>query len=215
VSFDSGIPSTQATGAPVAPVVPEPFDPAQPASFPAQPVVPAAAPIPLVRPRSSGRFLNAILAIALVVAIGGVAFAVGRTTAPAAAATGDRGNFGAGNFPGPGASLAPGASAAPGGFLGGGQGGVGGLGGGLTVSGTVQSVTADTITIETEAGQTVELSLDSDTTYHRKTDGAAADVATGSTVEVQLDFAGGLGRPTASADTSGSVGTASSVTVVP
>jgi hypothetical protein len=199
----------------VAPGVPEPFDPAQPASFPAQPVVPAAARIPLVKPKSSGRFLNAILAFALVVAIGGVAFAVGRTTAPAAAATGDRGNFGAGNFPGPGASVAPGASAAPGGFLGGGQGGLGGLGGGLTVSGTVQSVTTDTLTIETETGQTVELSLDSNTIYHRKTDGAAADVATGSTVEVQLDFAGGLGRPTASADTTGPVGTASSVTVVP
>jgi hypothetical protein len=73
----------------------------------------------------------------------------------------------------------------------------------------------DTLTIETEAGQTVELSLDSDTTYHRKTDGAAADVVAGSNVEVQLDFAGGLGQPTASADTSGPVGTASSVTVVP
>jgi hypothetical protein len=174
--------------------------------------VPAAAPIPLVKPRSSGRFLNAILAIALVVAVGGVAFAVGRTTAPAAAATGNRGNFGAGNFLGPGASLAPGASAAPGGLIGGGQ---GGLGGGLTVSGTVQSVTSDTLTIETTSGQTVELGLDTDTTYHRKTDGAAADVAAGSTVEVQLDFAGGLGRPTASADTSSLGGTASSVTVVP
>ena len=209
MSFDSGTPPTQA------PAAPEPFDPAQPASFPSQPVVAAGAPIPMVKPRSSGRFLNAILAIALAVAIGGVAFAVGRTTAPAAAATGNRGNFGAGNFLGPGANLAPGASVAPGGFIGGGQGGPGSLGGGLTVSGTVQSVTGDTLTIETTAGQTVELSLGPDTTYHRKTDGAAADVATGSTVEVQLDFAGGLGRPTASADTSGPVGTASSVTVVP
>jgi hypothetical protein len=210
VTFDSGPSSAQPPAGPVAPVATEPFDPAQPANFPTQPVVPAAAPIPLVKPRSSGRFLNAILAIALVVAIGGVAFAVGRTTAPAAAA--NRGNFGAGNFPGPGASLAPGASAAPGGLIGG---GLGGLGGGLTVSGTVQSVTSDTLTIETTSGQTVELGLDTDTTYHRKTDGAAADVATGSTVEVQLDFAGGLGRPTASADTTGPVGTASSVTVVP
>jgi hypothetical protein len=213
VTFDSGPSSAQPPAGPVAPVATEPFDPAQPANFPTQPVVPAAAPIPLVKPRSSGRFLNAILAIALVVAIGGVAFAVGRTTAPAAAT--NRGNFGAGNLLGPGASLAPGATAAPGGLIGGGQGGLGGLGGGLTVSGTVQSVTSDTLTIETTSGQTVELSLDSDTTYHRKTDGAAADVATGSTVEVQLDFAGGLGRPTASADTSRSVGTASSVTVVP
>jgi len=193
------------------PTAPEPFDPAEPASFPTQPVVSTGPRAPLVKPRSSSRALNAVLAIAVVVAVGGIAFAIGRTTAPVAA-TDPRSAFGSGF---PNASFAPGASAAPGGFIGGGQGGLGGLGGGLTVSGTVQSVTSDTLTIETTAGQTVELSLDSDTTYHRKTDGAAADVATGSTVEVQLDFAGGLGRPTASADTSGSVGTASSVTVVP
>lgn len=210
MSFDSGTPPTQGSEAPVRPAAPGPFDPAQVAGLAP---VPAAAPVPVARPRASGRVLNAILAIALVVAIGGVAFAVGRSTAPTAAATVGRGNFG--NFPGPGASLAPGASGAPGGFLGGGQGGLGGLGSGLTLSGTVQSLTADTITIETPAGQTVQLNLDPDTTYHRKTDGVAADVATGSTVEVQLDFAGGLGRPTASADSSGPVGTASSVTVVP
>ncbi|HEX5148684.1 MAG TPA: hypothetical protein VFW02_06350 [Candidatus Limnocylindrales bacterium] len=214
MSFESGTPPNQS---PATPAAPEPFDPGQPASFPMQPVVPAPAvpvptPIPLVKPRSSGRFLNAILAIAAVVAIGGVAFAVGRTTAPAAATSG-QGTFGAGDFLGPGASFEPGASGAPG-FLGGGQGGLG-LRGGITVTGTVQSVSDDTLTIETEAGQTVELNLNSDTTYHRKTDGAAADVTTGSTVEVQLDFAGGVGRPTASADTSGPVGTASSVTVVP
>jgi len=194
------------------PTTPEPFDPPEPASFAPQPVVATGPQAPLVKPKSSSRALNAVLALAAVVAIGGIAFAIGRTTAPAAAAADPRSAFG-GGFPN--ASFAPGASAPPGGFIGGGQGGLGGLGGGLTMSGTVQSVTADTLTIETEAGQTVELSLDSDTTYHRKTDGVAADVATGSTVEVQLDFAGGLGRPTASADTSGSVGTASSVTVVP
>lgn len=203
MTFDSNRPTT-----------PEPFDPPEPASFAPQPVVSTGPRAPLVKPKSSSRALNAVLAIAAVVAIGGVAFAVGRSTAPVAAASA------LGNFPGtfqggPGASLAPGESAAPGGFQGGAQGGIGGLGGGLTISGTVQSVTGDTLTIATASGQTVELSLDSDTTYHRKADAAAADVTTGSTVEVQLDFTAGIGRPTASADASTALGTASSVTVVP
>lgn len=200
---------------PITPISPEPFDAGQPATFPTQPVVPAPAQVPLVKPKSSSRVLNAVLAIAAVVAIGGVAFAVGRSTAPAAA-TSARGNLPNGIFQGgPGASLAPGESAGPSGFAGGGQGGLGGLGGGLTISGTVQSVAGDTLTIETASGQTVELNLDSDTTYHRKTDAAAAEVTAGSTVEVQLDVAAGIGRPTASADASTPLGTASSVTVVP
>ena len=187
----------------------EPFDPPEPASFAPQPVVSTGPRPPLVKPKSSSRALNAVLAIAVFVAIGGIAFAIGRTTAPAAAAGP------AGAFPGgfPNGSFAPDGSFAP--NASGGQGGLGGLGGGLTVSGTVQSVTSDTLTIETASGQTVELGLDTDTTYHRQVDGAAADVATGATVEVQLDLAGGFGRPTASAEASGPIGTASSVTVVP
>lgn len=190
----------------------EPFDPTAPATFAPQPVAPTGPRAPLVKPKSSSLALNALLALAAVVAIGGIAFAIGRTTAPAAAAD-PRGAF-PGGFPNgsfaPNASFAPGASGFPGG-----QGGIGGLGGGITISGKVQSVSADTLTIETKAGQTIELSLDQDTTYHRKADGAAADVTTGSTVEVQIDFAGGVGRPAASADSSGPLGTASSVTVVP
>ncbi len=129
------------------PVAPEPFDPVETATFATAPVM-AAPAAPLVKPKSSGRLLNAVLAVALLVAVGGVAFAVGRGTAPVAS-TG-RGAFQGAGFPaGPNASLAPGASAVPGGFPGGGQGGLGGLGGGVTVSGTVQSVTGDTLTIET------------------------------------------------------------------
>jgi hypothetical protein len=195
------------------PIAPEPFDPTEPATFPPEPVT-AAPATPLVKPKSSSRVLNAVLAVALLVAVGGVAFAVGRSTAPVAA-TG-RGNFPGGGLLGvPQASLAPGESAAPGGFLGGAQGGFGGLGGGVTVSGTVQSMTGDTLTIETASGQTVEISLDADTTYHRQADASAPDVTAGASVQVQLDFGGGFGRPTASADPSGTAGTASSVTVVP
>lgn len=200
---------------PIAPDPVDPVDPFEPAGFPPQTVV-AAPAAPLVKPKSSGRLLNAVLAVALLVAVGGVAFAVGRSTAPVAAA--GRGNLPGGGFlGGPQASLAPGQSAAPG-FPGGGPGGLGGLGGlggGVTVSGTVQSVTGDTLTIETAAGQTIEVGLDADTTYHRQADATATDVAAGTAVEVQLGFGGGFGQPTASTDPSGTVGTASSVTVVP
>jgi hypothetical protein len=197
---------------PTRPVSPEPFDPARPASFPTQPVVPAPIVKPIAKPRSSTRALNAVLAIATVVAIGGVSFAVGRTTAPVAA-TGGRANFGGGNFAGgPNASFAPGASGAPGTFQG--RGGFG-LGGAVTVSGTVQSVTSDSLTLTTASGQTVTFALTGDTGYHSQTAASAADVAAGAKVEVQLDFATGAGRPTASADPSTPLGTASIVTVVP
>ena len=89
------------------------------------------------------------------------------------------------------------------------------MGGGLTVSGTVQSVTADSLTVTTASGQTVTFSLTGDTGYHSETDATAADVTQGATVDVRVDLAGGAGRPTASADPSTPLGTASSVTVVP
>ena len=99
---------------------------------------------------SGGRLLNIVLVVAAAVAIGGVAFAVGRNTAPVSASTGTgRGN---GTFGGafPGRSFTPGASGAPG-F---GRGGFGGaLGGaGLTIQGTVESVDGDTMTIKTANG---------------------------------------------------------------
>ncbi|MEA2609959.1 MAG: hypothetical protein QOJ75_2202 [Chloroflexota bacterium] len=193
---------------PKQPVDREPFAPVPPetASFPAQPVVPGTPAVQIQRRKSSGGWLNVILVVAAVVAVGGVAFAVGRSTAPVAAAAQRNGNFG--NFPR--ASFAPGQSGAPGG---GGVGGRLGGGGNFNLSGTVQSVTADTLTITTANGQTVEFSLGSATTYDSKTPATASAVTPGSKVEVQLDFAGG--RPTASAAPSGPVGTASSVTVVP
>ena len=196
------------------PASPEPFAPAPPegAAFPTQPVVPSVPTVQIPRRKASAAWLNVVLVLAVVVAVGGVAFAIGRSTAPVAAA-GLRGggNFGGGNFAR--GSFAPGQSGAPGdgngGFLGGGLRG----GGGFNLSGTVQSVTGDTLTITTASGQTVEFSLGSATTYSAKTAATAADVKTGSKVEVQLNFAGG--RPTASAAASGPIGAASSVTVVP
>jgi hypothetical protein len=164
-----------------------------------------------VQPRSrSSRILNLALAAAVVVAIGGVAFAVGRGTAPASAAT----DLGAGGPPfGNGAF--PNASGAPngGGF------GAGGAAG-FSIEGTVTAVDADSVTIETAAGQTIELSIDAGTEYHQQEAADASDVTTGSTVIVQTDgFAGrGQGGPGSSAPPSSATGldaTAIEITVVP
>ncbi len=125
------------------PASPEP-GPQQSASFSPQPVVPSAPVVQSPKRGSSGGWLNVILVVAVVVAVGGVAFAIGRNTAPVAAASG-RGNgaFGNGNFAR--GSFTPGASGGPGGgFFGGLRGD-----GGLSLTGTVQSMTADTLTITT------------------------------------------------------------------
>lgn len=177
--------------------------------------------------RGSGRALNVVLAIAACVAIGGVAFAIGRGTASASTATSGNGRNGVvtngngfGNGQRPFGSFAPGANGNPGFIRGGGFGG-----GGLTVSGTVESVTADSITIKTANGQTVTIGTGADTTYHTQAPASASDVTTGKTVEVQVGLSGGFGggnrgnggngAPQASGAPAGPVGTADSITVVP
>jgi len=187
----------------------EPRQPSQPASIDATPtggwptpgpVTPTKSPAAPKR-KGASTLVNVVLGVALVIAIGGVAFAVGRSTAPATA-SGPNGfpNGGLGNGQFPTGSGAPGLGG-PGGFQGGGR----------TVTGTVDSVSDDTITITTENGQTLELSLGADTTYSTKSPGAASDVTAGETVEVQLDFGAAGGGATAS----GTPGTAESVTIVP
>jgi hypothetical protein len=199
-----------------APVEPEPGPPAGPQ--------PAAGPGSAKRGSSgssgSSRILNIALGAAILVAVAGVAFAIGRGTAPASSTAGS------------GTAIVPGASfdlnGNPGGFPGdGGQGGVrgdrGGFGGGLTITGTVDSVSAESITIKLESGQTVTVGLDGSTTYHQQADAAASDVTAGTTVQVQL--AGGF-RPgqngngngngnTGYTGSSTTLGTAGSVTIVP
>jgi hypothetical protein len=76
------------------------------------------------------------------------------------------------------------------------------------------------VTIETAAGQTIELSIDAGTEYHQQEAADASDVTTGSTVIVQMDgFAGrGPGGPGSSAPPSSATGldaTAIEITVVP
>jgi len=171
-----------------------------------------------IQPRRRGggtMFLNVLLGLALVVAVGGVAFAVGRATAPASSGSGALaadGQNGRGFFVGPGASGAPDRA-----------GRFGGPGGaGFSIEGTVQAIDATSMTITTASGQTVTIALDGNTSYQKASAATAADVTTGSKVSVQLNGrGGGQGRPGASAAPGASgapvagLGTAGSVTVVP
>jgi hypothetical protein len=179
--------------------------------------------------------VNLALAAAVLVAVAGVAFAVGRASAPAPSGRGAAAVLQDGGLV---TELVPGSSFDPngGGFVvGGGPDGTGagsGAGvfraGGLTLEGTVESVTADSITIRTADGATVTVGLDTDTTYHQQAGASAADVTTGETVLLRL--AGGAragftaGNQGGTAGTDGSpapgtgtlsLGTASDVTVVP
>jgi hypothetical protein len=204
--------------------------PAAPPANPVQPTPIAAATEPALEPvrpvlsaprrSSSGRWLNLLLGVAAAVAIGGVAFAVGRGTAPVAAAGLGRNLGNGGNFVG--RSFDPNASFAPG------RGTNGGLlgAGGLTIDGTVQSITGDTLTLSTADGRTIDVSLGADTEYHQQAAGSASDVTTGSKVSVQVDLAGrafggnggngnGNGGQGANGGANGLTGTASDVTVIP
>lgn len=158
-------------------------------SDPVEPVAPVARGAPRVS------WFNLALGVALAVAIGGVAFAVGRSTATVA-------------FPG----NLPGAAPGAGGFQ------RFGAGGSLSLRGTVQAIDADSLTLRTESGATIEVSLDGDTRYHQQTSASADDVRTGREVIVQLDVgvrAGGGVNPAASPGPAGPIGTAADVTVVP
>ena len=151
------------------------------------------APAPLVStmtPRKNRASAGtALLLVGALVAIGGVAFAVGRVTAPAAATTTGLGAAGRG-------------TGGEGGFGPGGFGGAGGFGGGrnggaLSVTGTVVSIDANSIQVKLANGTTQTLTLGSSTTYRDSTSGSAADVVPGATVQVALDLGTGTG-PTAS-----------------
>lgn len=175
---------------------------------------PAGAPdgrTPLVTPKKakSGGLMNALLLVGAVIAVGGIAFAAGRMTAP----TSTRGQFGNGQFPGgPGGSFTPG------------QGGFGGFGGAdraVTVSGTVKSNDGTTLVLTTASGQEMSISL-SGTTYHSQAAATAADVKAGATVAVEVSGLGGFrgdpgasGAPAASRAPGQGTITAKDVTVIP
>ena len=182
-------------------------EPTSPAS-PIEPSVTPVAPVtPIVKPRTKGgsRWLNLLLALAAAVAVGGVAFAVGRSTAPVAAATGgaQRG-FGFA----PGGSFDPNSAGARGLFG----------GGGPTISGTVVSVDNGTLTLKLASGSTMTVSLGPSTTYHASTTAAASDVTVGATVDVRLQGGritqgGGTGATSSGAPSSAAPVTARDVTV--
>ena len=117
-----------------------------------------------------------LLMIGALVAVGGVGFALGHNLG-GGSSTGD--NAAGGN--------APNGSFSPGQFGPNASGALeraGGLGGG-TVTGTVESVTSDSMTVKLANGQTVTIALGSSTTYHSQTSASSSTVTSGSTVIVQ------------------------------
>jgi len=174
-----------------------PVEPGQPAESQG-PAAPATAPLahtvstpppPVIAPAKKGdRTFRVLLAVGLLVAVGGVTFAVGRATAPAAAAS-TPGGFGNGGFTNGGTGT--GGAGATG--L-----GRGGFGGGVLVTGTVDSMSGTTMTLKEANGSTVTVNLASTTTYHAQAAAIAADVTTGKKVQVQVAIAGAFGAPGAS-----------------
>jgi len=170
---------------------------------PATPVAPVA---PVVRPRRGTPILNILLGLAALVAVGGLAFAVGRFTTPASTAASNRGTNG-GQFGGPRASGVPGG------------GGFGrGFGGTAAIQGTVTATTPTSITISLPNGQAVTFATDGSTTYHRETTGSSSDVSTGKQVIVQVTGRGfgpgASGAPGGTSPAASGEPTAGSVTVV-
>jgi hypothetical protein len=137
--------------------------------------------------KKEDRTFRILLAVGLLVAVGGVTFAVGRMTAPAAAASA-RGGFGTGAF-------ANGGTGAGGAGTGGVGFGRGGFGGGVLVTGTVDSVSGTTMTLKEANGTSVIVNLAGTTKYHAQAAATAADVTAGKQVQVQVQIAGGFGGP--------------------
>ena len=166
---------------PFAPVEPDPQAgsqaPSASSSVPFSHTVSTPPPAVIAPTKKGDRTFTILLAVGLLIAVGGVAFAVGRVTAPAQAAS-TRGGFGAGGF-GAGGTGAAGAGAARGGF------------GGVLLTGTVDSISGTTMTLKEANGTTVIVNLASTTTYHAQAPATAADVTTGKQVQVQIT--GGLG----------------------
>jgi hypothetical protein len=158
------------------------------------------------RPAKQDRTTMMLLIVAAFVAVGGIGFAIGHLTAPAATAAANAtrapGGFGAGrNLP----SLAPGQTFNTSQFGGGagGRGGLGGVAGGVT--GTVQSVSGSAITIQEANGTSVTIDLSGNTTYHNETSAQSSDVKVGTSVVVQIDTSA-LASQTPNPSASGALG---------
>jgi hypothetical protein len=137
--------------------------------------------VPAGRRHGGARRMNSsglLLAISALIALGGIGFAVGRATSSGRTGT-DQSNVSAndGQFGG-----GPNASGAPGDL--GGAARVGTLGA-TTLSGTVVSASADSITLKLANGQTVQVATGTSTTYHGQSSAANTDVTTGASVTIQ------------------------------
>lgn len=170
---------------------------APPRAAPATPaaVVQGAMPLASVIAKptsSSGRGTSLLLLLAGAIAIGGLAFAGGRLTAPAAVSTASQ--FGNGQLPGSGQLPGNGQ-----GFAGRGDGF-----GGISLSGTVSAVSADAITLELASGTSITIPLDGATAYHTAAAATAGDVTVGS--EVRVTPGSQTANPGASLDPNASPG---------
>ena len=169
---------------------------------------PTPVPAPVKRRSSGNRWTTMLIAVAVLVCVGGVTFAVGRMTAPAQAAVPGNGQFpGFGN--GQTGGRFPTGSFDPGQFP-------GAVLGDRTITGTVTSTDGSTMTLTTATGQTLTVNV-SGSTYHAQTAASAGDVSQGASVQVTVQ--GGLGfpggGPAASPGTgAGQTLTASDVTIV-
>lgn len=162
-------------------------------------------PMPVAVTKKSSRGGTIALLVAAFIAAAGLAFAAGRLTAPAAAASGISGPTGGFGF-GPGRSLAPGQTFPTGGQFGGGR----AFAGGLTVRGEVTSIASDSITVKMDDGTTLQIPLNSSTTYHQATSSTSSAVAVGDEVAVQAGPAtstsGGAGATPAASPGAGGLG---------
>ena len=183
-----------------------PLDPI-PAAMPSSPVPPASpavsgtpvspAPVAVAAPRrGTPTWVNVALVAALAVAVGGVAFAIGRMTASSPTLSGPGGLVFGGQGP-DGGPMTPG-----------GPGRIG-VGGGLSIDGTVTAIDGDTLTVTTDTGETQAIELDDTTTYRTATEGTSGDITVGDKVEVGVELDGTV----SSGDTP--TMTADDVTVVP
>ena len=159
-------PPAEPTGAPVY---------AAPAESYQQPVI---QPVKAATPKRSNAG-GLLLGVAAVIAVGGIAFAVGRLTAPAnastavgAAALGNaaNGGFGAGRSFDPNGNGGAFARRA------------------LTTEATVTAVGPDSLTIQIgTGGQTIEVKTDASTTYHTQQPATANAITAGSKVLLQFN----------------------------
>jgi|GEM_PF-1034406 hypothetical protein len=138
----------------------------------------------------------AFLVVSALIAVCGVGFAAGRVTAQGQSATGQPGGGGGGGGIAAVQSTVPGsgarATSAP--VLAPGEPGNGLASGTTVVSGTVTSVTPNSITVEQADGRTVTIGIGPSTTYATQTAATAADVIPGARVVVQTTGSGGRER---------------------